>query len=431
MTFLIFSTVNSFCQLFNTEFYELRKSTLDSLTIINEIIENEISSKIFAKSNRIEKLLTKRKIYLREISLAEPEIIFQYLLSKEYLEQVRNNYPNLVENLITTVGNIVHYFIDDFNGHNSCLRTLLKTESGEVFHLLNHIPTNTKTNDLIRITGYQLEDILIQDEDTFELLTPFIIPKAKSESFKILFLMVSFYDQPPVPISIESLRSHILPENSAMHRIYREMSYNKVDFDAEIYGWYIFQRPGKDNNGNIIPIAGGELFQVLNYYNIDLNDVDYITWAPYIDGNWPYLGIAIFGRELIEYNGQTYYIGTNIINAGLPITPLILNGMPAFDYVAIHEIGHNMWLGHSDGWEYGNSSGSIIQYGNKFDIMGRGRWAYHFNLIQKKYLGWLDENQIVEINQSGMYTINALQTLDGIKGARISLNSTSDESLFI
>ena len=428
---ILFLTLTSYAQNYNVELPKVSIQLIDSISMINLSVQVMASDTKLKYDANVESLLKLRFKLLREISIADPKMFYKFSFQENLLRKLHNIYPGLLEKKITIKGHLIYYYIDDFNGNNTCLRTSLKTDDGNYLSLMNNSTLKAKTNDYISISGYLLGDVLIYEEGTLQILNSTFSQNPKSEQFKVLFLMVTFLDQPPVPYTIDSLSKTIVPINSEMHRVYREMSYNKVDFTAEIYGWYTFQRPGRDPFGNLVPQIDGELEEILNHYNIELEGVDYITWAPFIDGYWPYAGWADLGKQQYIYNGNTYYIGFNTVAALAQPKPTIYLGITEFNQIAIHELGHNMMLMHSDGWENDDTTSYNINYGNKFDFMGWSMWANHFNLLQKNYMGWIDDNQIIDITNSGIYTINALETLEGIKGARIKTSNSIPEVLTI
>ena len=94
------------------------------------------------------------------------------------------------------------------------------------------------------------------------------------------------------------------------------------------------------------------------------------------------------------------------------------------DYVSIHELGHTNGWRHTDFWEVSggspiSSNGTEIAYGDKFDLMGGSAGPtgpftpndyHHFNPWLKYRAGWLPEESILNVTNSGTYTIQALDS---------------------
>jgi len=93
-------------------------------------------------------------------------------------------------------------------------------------------------------------------------------------------------------------------------------------------------------------------------------------------------------------------------------------------YVSIHELGHTNGWRHTDFWEVKGgfpypSNGTLIAYGDKFDLMGGSAGPtppyttnkyHHFNPWLKYRAGWLPEESILNVTNSGTYTIQALDS---------------------
>ena len=87
------------------------------------------------------------------------------------------------------------------------------------------------------------------------------------------------------------------------------------------------------------------------------------------------------------------------------------------DNVALsaHELGHTLDWRHASFWRVStknpiDTNGVLIEYGDKFDIMGDAFNPHHFNPWYKARAGWIPENRIKLVSTSGLFTITALET---------------------
>ena len=87
------------------------------------------------------------------------------------------------------------------------------------------------------------------------------------------------------------------------------------------------------------------------------------------------------------------------------------------DNVALsaHELGHTLDWRHASFWRVStknpiDTNGVLIEYGDKFDIMGDAFNPHHFNPWYKARAGWIPEKRIKLVSTSGSYTITALET---------------------
>lgn len=92
-------------------------------------------------------------------------------------------------------------------------------------------------------------------------------------------------------------------------------------------------------------------------------------------------------------------------------------------YVTAHELGHSSGWRHANFWEVNggspiSSNGTEIEYGDKYDLMGGSSGSppftpndyHHFNPWFKYRGGWLPDENILEVTNSGTYTIQAIES---------------------
>ena len=99
-----------------------------------------------------------------------------------------------------------------------------------------------------------------------------------------------------------------------------------------------------------------------------------------------------------------------------------------------HEIGHNYGLGHSSFWQTSDGSvigtGSSVEYGDPYDVMGSGPAVQgHYHPQGKALLNWLTTNQWADATASGsgtyrIYRIDDANTVGTPRGVRITRSST-------
>ena len=98
--------------------------------------------------------------------------------------------------------------------------------------------------------------------------------------------------------------------------------------------------------------------------------------------------------------------------------------------ITIHEIGHNLGLQHANRWVGPvNGSGTNIEYGDMFDIMGQPSdykpTGFHF--LNKRMLGWLSDSNVVRITSSGIYRVYAHDGITNVLARPYALRIRKDD----
>ncbi|WKE65661.1 Ig-like domain-containing protein [Gallaecimonas kandeliae] len=130
--------------------------------------------------------------------------------------------------------------------------------------------------------------------------------------------------------------------------------------------------------------------------------------------------VGAYKRVVIAtpYSSSCSYGGVSGVGSGT----VHLNGRVGWESFA-HELGHNLGIYHSHGLQCGSqplgSSCSNDEYGDTYDVMGRGYGDY--TAFQKDRLGWLSQADIDTATGSGVYQLNpAGDTMTpGVKTVRI------------
>jgi len=196
-----------------------------------------------------------------------------------------------------------------------------------------------------------------------------------------------FWDSPGLPNG--EARSSMYLSDRSTHVFYGENSYGKENVIGEVFGPYQIPDPGGCSVGFIADAAQ----QAMIEKGHDPDDyIQYMYHFPFISG-CGFGGLASVGSPLSPaadswYNGSFGCVVRN------------------------QEIGHNYGMGHSHAYDCQDEEGNDvpwsdncehIEYGHPYDPMGAG--CGHINVVQKDYMGWIEECNIVTAPIDGTYNL--------------------------
>jgi hypothetical protein len=210
------------------------------------------------------------------------------------------------------------------------------------------------------------------------------VSKTYSGKLKAMVIRISFSD---APYTVDT--ATISKTNATINTLYRSMSRNTFEWDWRIYGT-VLNAPGTR--------AG---------YGTKFNDlqawiITELTRLGLKRGTDYDVYVASFPQITVGWAGLSNLRDADWINGSYSAG------------VTGHELGHSLGLPHAHSIEAGmdmfGTPGTTTQtneYGNPYDIMGRGGAVGHFNVLYKWRIGWEDAEEIKEITSSGTYRIYA------------------------
>ena len=207
---------------------------------------------------------------------------------------------------------------------------------------------------------------------------------------KVLFLRVVYPDFPQHGYSDQEMNKHA----EDLAQIFLVNSYGQVTLDIEVTPVLMMPQPSffyaLENRLSYVRIRSDAIKVAAN---AGYQASDYDREAIYTKKLWPQ---EPFGVGSI--NSRTYY--SRKVNS------------PAH---SAHELGHTLDWRHAEFFKVDasanplDSSGEVIRYGDKFDIMGDAFNFHHFNPWYKNRVGWLPYENILSVENSGIYTLRAVE----------------------
>lgn len=212
-------------------------------------------------------------------------------------------------------------------------------------------------------------------------------------------------------VAPEAGRTRLQQVFRAVNSYYDEVSYGRLDFAVEFFGWY----------GVDVPLGTCNLWRVLSAAVAAADaEVDFgrgYSHLVVIVAGWGCDSSGSTPRppEIRFLTGEgEVTLACSAVEAG-HATPLVV----------VHELGHQLHLANDAGflacgWQalrYPVSQCFLQRYGDFYTAMGGGAYnnlpPRHFNAPEKEALGFFASGDVHEIRAGGRYTIVPLETRGG------------------
>lgn len=249
----------------------------------------------------------------------------------------------------------------------------------------------------------------------FSNASPSPIPDSNSiptnqKKYKIAVILANFSDKKVEPKTISEINNIVFSGNQSLKSFYLENSYNLVDIEGDVFGWYAISKPLALCDDYQWAV---EALKEARLKGVDIDSYDYRVVAfPDYSGACPAWEHAYYSEKLVVIN----------IEAASPLREIA------------HELGHLMGAQHAhlihcpDGIDSYDQC-QIENTQDPYDVMGYMNYVSQFSAANKVGLGWINETSMVEVEQSGVYTIRPLEYYSGPRVLKISKADTKEDYL--
>ena len=257
-------------------------------------------------------------------------------------------------------------------------------------------PDDVLTGSRVRVRGVRLAQVLAagaSSTGSVQTLTA-ALPNTLGPQ-RTVVILVNFADKATQPYTADYVRNIVFTTTSNFDL---ENSYHQTWLTGDVVGWYT------------IPLSSA----VCDYQTLAAQARHAAAGAGVGLSNYTRY-VYVFPKNACGWSG--------IGSVGGNPSQAWINGTVEF-WVVAHEMGHNLGLYHSHGYNCsaGIVSGcSVNEYGDTFDVMGYSR-SNHFNSFQKERLGWLNSGtspSITTVTEPGTYTLEPYETPGGVKALKV------------
>ena len=226
----------------------------------------------------------------------------------------------------------------------------------------------------------------------------------------VFFIRVDFSDQPGTAVTQAALAEVL---NTKVADSLEEMSYGKTTINATVSSATVrMPKPKTD----YLPSNNDALYNEAVAAYLASPGATSLTNYQIVGVHFPAIGISSGG---LTYAGLATLGGSRQWLQGTSDSGVI-----------IHEFGHNYDLGHASFWSTSNGtvvgSGTSVEYGDPFDIMGSGPDPEgHFHMQGKQRLNWLEATQWTDATATGsgtyrVYRFDDPATTGARRGVRVT-----------
>lgn len=353
--------------------------------------------------------LKARQKQLIELAKQSPATALRFVVPANTRSKQSTEAQKYIEQQGSISGTLEVIHVDDFDNPENSYYMYAVKNGGVKTNVYTVKEISSRSGTKVSLQGYKLNatEFLTDGKNVSLGAMPDIGAVGKQRT---LVLLVNSVEKPEQALTPKQAEDYI--NNGQFQKFIKEASYGQAWFEAKAYGWIKLSKAERNEACGFVSMDNLEIKNFLSKNGISLSNFDRVLFLVPGGGGCSLVSKSDF-TNTFGAKFSVAWIGVNDYNS-----PSAWGQHPFpwsnLDFVLAHELGHSLGLWHANGFDCGDASLSgrceHVEYGNNYDAMGSGgKFSLQYNGFYKEILGWIKSANILNITQSGRYTIGHLE----------------------
>ncbi|MBI2984833.1 MAG: hypothetical protein HYY50_04385 [Candidatus Kerfeldbacteria bacterium] len=367
---------------------------------------------------QLQQAAERRRAVFRSLVRTKPQDALRGLLTAAQEQKLAQSLGTRIDQRTSMTGTWAFRHWDDTARHTSGRRQYIVADNKNVRVVGDDAVLQAiKPAESVTVEGFLVDDrFLAVSIDETQSVT--IQPQAAT-SRKLAVIMGRFSDMLEQSWTPAQVNAFVLTGPASVASQFGESSYARLELSGDVFGWFPLNLNATCNEHTVELAAIAAADASIDYGAY----TDVLVLAPHTL-SCGYTGNSSF----VPQPFQTQDGDVSLTVAYVVTTQAMQTG----NYTMIHELSHNLGLDHAWAWECHTEIYAPFGCLKKFEPYSPFAGYFHHTGPHKRRLGWLQNDRVQTITQSGTYHIEPLETASsGVKLLRVPVGANTHEYLYL